>query len=238
MKDLKILIVEDEQLIAESLSEILCHLEHNVIGIASGIIKSRALLSKNPDLVLLDIHLNGQDSGFDFAEQLNDEGIPFIFITAFADEATLKKAVEKNPVGYLVKPFGFEDVNTTIDVAMNNHINLNLNKAVIISNDDKRIYLRVDSRLVNVKENEIFWIEAKGDYMILKTETNTYIIHSTLKNLEEKLSPSRFLKVHRSFIVNLDKVIDIEDTNLTINEKVIPISRSNKEQLMRKINIV
>lgn len=240
MKNLKILIVENDVHIQDSLVEIVELLNNQVAGTAKNVVYAKTLLERNPDLVLLDIHLNGDKNGFDLADLLNKEGIPFIFITAFADEETVQTAVDKNPFGYLVKPFGLKDVDTAIQVAMKTYINLNKqvdNEAIVMSKD-RCIFLKVDSSLVKIKEDEILWMEARGDYVIFKTESNTFIVHSTMKNVIKKVSPSLFLKVHRSYIINLDKVIDITDSNLQIDNKIIPISRSNKYLLLQKINVL
>ncbi len=240
MKDLKILIVENDNHIQDSLVDIVELLSHKVSGKAKNVVYAKTLLQRNPDLVLLDINLNGDENGFDFADFLNKQGIPFIFITAFADDETVQTAVSKDPFGYLVKPFGPEDVNTAIQVAMKTYITLSkkVDKDIIVNGKDRNIYLKVNSSLIKIREDEIFWAEARGDYVIFKTESNTYIVHSTMKNVMTKLSPSLFLKVHRSFIINLDKVVDITDSNLQIDNKIIPISRSNRNLLLEKINVL
>ncbi len=240
MKDLKILIVENDIPIQESLAEIVELLKHKVVGTAQSVATANHMLAKSPDLVLLDIHLNGDESGIDFADLLGKEGIPFIFITALADPDTVHQAVKTNPFGYIVKPFGLEDIHTAIQVAMQTYISLQKQAEIepIIINKDRSIFMKVNSSLVKIREDEILWAEARGDYVIFKTERNTFIVHSTMKNVLNKLSSSIFLKVHRSYIVNLDKIVDIEDSNLLIEDKIIPISRSNRTLLLQKINIL
>ena len=239
MEDLKILIVENDIPIQESLAEIVELLKHKVVGTAKSMAAAKNMLANNPDLVLLDIHLNGDKSGIDFANVLDKQGVPFIFITALADADTVHQAVKTNPFGYIVKPFGLEDIYTAIQVAMKTYISLQkqADKEPIIINKDRTIFMKVNSSLVKIREDEILWAEARGDYVIFKTDSNTFIVHSTMKNVLEKLS-STFVKVHRSYIVNLDKVVDIDDSNLLIEDKVIPISRSNKSILLQKINVL
>jgi len=239
MEDLKILIVENDIPIQESLAEIVELLKHKVVGTAKSMAAAKNMLANNPDLVLLDIHLNGDKSGIDFANVLDKQGVPFIFITALADADTVHQAVKTNPFGYIVKPFGLEDIYTAIQVAMKTYISLQkqADKEPIIINKDRTIFMKVNSSLVKIREDEILWAEARGDYVIFKTDSNTFIVHSTMKNVLEKLS-STFIKVHRSYIVNLDKVVDIDDSNLLIEDKVIPISRSNKSILLQKINVL
>lgn len=238
---IKILIVEDEPNIAESLRDILEVLEHDVVGIASSYDETLEFVDEgNVELLLLDIQLKGDKSGIDIANILRASyDLPFIFTTAFADGKTIEKASQMGPYGYLVKPYGMKDIHAAIEVAMSNFRNtqkLRSNEAQLMSDD--QLYVKVDSKLVRLDEDSIIYVEAKGDYAMFNTEQTTYIVHSTIKNIESKLNPSKFLKVHRSFIVNLRKIVDIEDTNLVVKDKVIPISRSNKPILIDRINLI
>lgn len=242
MRTLKIHIVEDEKLIGESLKEILECLNHEVIAISTSVKQALDNLKKDtPDLMLLDIQLEGEKDGIDLAHELDaNHDIPFIFTTAFADESTIGRAKEESPYGYIVKPYGIKDINAAIEIAMSNFDKIQSMKsqgedALVKS---KNIYLKVDYRLVKVHEDEIHWIEAKGDYAVFKTDEKSYIVKTTIKNVIEKLDKFKFLKVHRSFIVNLDKVVDIEDSTLLIDKKIIPISRANKEALMERIHLI
>ena len=103
------------------------------------------------------------------------------------------------------------------------------------SND---FYVNIDRRLIKIDLPSINLIEANGDYIKIKTEEKNYIVHSTLKKIEEKLPDSLFLKVHRSYIINMKKIIDIEDNSVLINKDVIPVSRSNRPELMKRLNLL
>lgn len=243
MKTLKILIVEDEKLIAESLQEILESLEYKVTGIASSASQALELLQEEqPDLVTLDIQIKGDKDGIELAGMIQEKyDIPYIFTTAFADNQTIERAKNTSPYGYLVKPYGIKDIHAAVEVATMNFKNLQ-NSQIATSQShgtkDGSLFIKVDSRLVRLQEEDIMWVEAKGDYVIFKTEAKSYIVHSTMKKVELRLDPDKFLKVHRSYIVNLDRIIDIEDSNLQIKDKIIPVSRSNKELLMQRIQLL
>ncbi|MEM7551857.1 MAG: LytTR family transcriptional regulator DNA-binding domain-containing protein [Bacteroidota bacterium] len=242
MEQLNIHIVEDEKLIGESLQEILDCLGHSTVAISTSAEEALEVLSKNsPDLILLDIQIKGDKDGVELAGIIQKKyDIPFIFTTAFADSATIERAKEQSPYGYVVKPYGLKDIQVAIEIAMNNFEKFQEMKSTdseaLAAN--KNLYLKVDYRLVKVDEEDILWIEAKGDYAVFKTKTKSYVVHTTLRNVEEKLTQSRFLKVHRSFIVNMDHVVDIEDSNLLIEKKIIPVSRANKEALMSRIQMI
>ncbi len=241
MDSYKILIVEDDPNIADTLKDMLEALGHTVVDVFDN---GKAVLdyldNNTPELILLDIQIKGNMDGLEVAGNIKQLGdVPFVFTTAFADEDTLKKATAHSPYGYIVKPYGMKDIYAAIEIAMNNHKLFgelkNVTPEPAMATKD-HLFLKVDTRLVKVKEEEILYVEAKGDYVLFKTAEKGHIVHSTMKKVEEKLNPARFLKVHRSFIINLDHVVDIEDNSLVINQKVIPVSRSNKEALLARIN--
>jgi two-component system LytT family response regulator len=90
---------------------------------------------------------------------------------------------------------------------------------------------------VRIPYDSIMYIENTGDYVKILTSQQTFIVYTTMKSLEEKLG-TQFLRVHRSYIINLDKIVDIEESNLVVDSKVIPISRANKSELMSRLNLL
>lgn len=242
MSQLKVLIVEDDPMIADSLKDILGMLDHQVVGIAEDADTAIELCNTHePQIALLDIQIGGDIDGVDLAELINDQfDIPFIFTTAFADNNTVARAKERGPFGYLVKPYGVKDINAAIEVAMSAYDRLKKaeDKPGISKIIDNSIFLKVDSKLIKVKIDDLLYIEAKGDYALFKTPEKGYIVHSTMKRVQERLDEYNFAKVHRSYVVNLAKIIDIEESNLLIENKVIPISRANKEALIKRLNLL
>ncbi|MEM7163766.1 MAG: response regulator [Bacteroidota bacterium] len=237
----KVLIVEDELPIAESLEEILDLLGHDVFGTAASYDEAIELMkSKEMDIILLDIQLKGDKNGLDVAQVINDEfRLPYIFTTAFADENTIKQASDLSPFGYLVKPYALKDINPAIKIALSNHKNadkMQSDQADFMSNN--HLYIKVNSKLVRLNDDDILYIESKGDYALFKTLDKGFIVHSTIKNVSEKMNPSKFLKVHRSYVINLDKIKDIEDSSILIEGKVIPVSRQHKKNLMDRIDLL
>ncbi len=239
----KIFIVEDEQLIAESLQDILEVLEHKVIGIADNGKDAIAAISKsNPDLILLDIQIKGNMDGIEVAERIKENSkAPFIFTTAFADSETITRAKDKGPYGYVVKPYGINDIKVAIEIAISNakaFNELKENSENLSFEGSHHLFIKTDSRLVKLKDEDILYIEAKGDYMLFKTKEKGHIVHSTMKNVEAKLDPNIFTRVHRSFIINLNEIVDIEDSSILIEKKIIPISKSYKEGFMKRLNLL
>jgi DNA-binding LytR/AlgR family response regulator len=99
-------------------------------------------------------------------------------------------------------------------------------------------YVNIDRRLIKIDIASVNVVEAKGDYIHIKTEQKNYIVHSTLKKIEEKLPASLFLKVHRTYIINTKKIVDIEDNSVLIGKDVIPVSRANRPELMKRLNML
>lgn len=239
----KVLIVEDDPQIAESLSDIVEILDHTVIDIVDNYQDAVDRFKKcTIDLALLDIQLKGVKSGIDIAEQIRANfKVPFIFTTAYADKATIKKASEHSPYGYIVKPYGMKDIDAGIEVAMHNHRTFGASSSEEEVHEQgvfnsESLFIKANSRIVRINIVDILYIEAKGDYALFKTKDKGYIVHTTFKNVEAKLNSSVFVKVHRSYIVNTNKIVDIEENNLLIENQVIPISRGQKPVLLGKLN--
>lgn len=238
-----ILIVEDDPMIAESLQDILECLEHSVGHVADTAESALQFLSEaRPDLIMLDIQLKGGMDGIALADLIKEKyNIPFIFTTAFADKESISRASDMGPFGYVVKPYGMEDIHAALEVALRNFNvlqQLKQSQTFYSTIKENHLYIKSDSRLIKVEDDKIQYVEARGDYVVFKTKTESYIVHSTLKNVESKLDSSKFLKVHRSFVINLDKIIDIEDSTVVIDQKVIPVSRAHRSDLMSRINLI
>lgn len=244
MENLKIIIVEDEASIAESLKDIMEVLNHEVLAIAPSAEEAiLALSTSSPDLILLDIQLKGSKmDGVDIAAIIKEKyDVPFIFTTAFADDETIERARNEGPFGYVVKPYGINDIKAAIEVAYSNYTlmkELNTNSPAAADSHNGQLYLKEDGRLVRVNEDDILVVEARGDYMLFKAINGSHTVYSTMKNVLQKLNPNKFLQVHRSFIVNLNHIEDIVEGTLVIGKKVIPISRAKRQELLNRINTI
>tara|TARA_B100000795_G_C22771604_1_gene428127 strand:+ start:71 stop:781 length:711 start_codon:yes stop_codon:yes gene_type:complete len=195
-------------------------------------------LNKNQvDLIFLDIHMP-DFNGLDFIRSLKNPP-KIILITSdpnFAIEAFEYDFI----IDYLLKPLEFNRFKKAIEKANLKELNaistkINTSIGKEIEND---FYISIDRRLIKIDLPSIYLIEAKGDYIKIKTETKDYIVHSTLKKIEEKLPDSIFLKIHRSFIINIKKIIDIEDNSVLIKKDVIPVSRSKRPELMKRLDLL
>ena len=172
-------------------------------------------------------------SGFDFIETLQNP--PKIILTT-SDKAFALDAFEYDCIlDYLVKPITQERFDKAVQKASNTAVKPT---SVEESSNENDLYVNINRRLVKINIPDIYLIEAKGDYINIKTETQNHLVHATLKKIEEKLPAPLFLKVHRSFIINTTKIIDIEDNSVLIKQDVIPVSRANRAELMRRLNLL
>ena len=250
MAKINVLVVEDESIVSKDIQHSLKKLGYNVAGAASTGEKAVELaMELKPDIVLMDIMLKGQMNGIEAAEQVRRENnIPVVFLTAYADEGTLSKAKVTEPYGYIIKPFKEIDIHTSIEMAIYKNKKENdikkerdLLYSIVEGKDNKDfIFVKNNSRLVKLKTNDIYFVEALKDYVVINALTTRYTIHSTMKDIEKKLPSDDFIRVHRSFIVRLDKIAAIEQPNLILenDKKVIPIGGSYKDDLTSKINLV
>jgi DNA-binding LytR/AlgR family response regulator len=251
MSKINILVVEDESIVSKDIQHSLNKLGYNVVGAASTGEKAIELArSERPDIVLMDIMLKGEMNGIETAEIIRNEmSIPVVFLTAYADESTLSKAKVTEPYGYIIKPFKEIDLHTSIEMAIYKHgkeqeiiRERDLLYSIVESKDSSAdfIFVKSNSKLVKLKTEDIYYIEALKDYVVIHTADTRYTIHSTMKEIENKMGTSDFIRVHRSFIVRLDKIASIEFPNLTLenDKKVIPIGGSYRDDLNNRIKMV
>lgn len=245
-----VLVVEDESIVAKDIQQSLIKLGYNVVGTASTGEKAVAIANElKPDIILMDIMLKGPMSGIDTAAEIKkDLGIPVIFLTAYADENTLSKAKVTEPFGYIIKPFKEIDLHTSIEMALYKHgkekdivKERDLLYSIVENKDTKDyIFVKSNSRLIKLNTKEIYYIEALKDYVVINTLNSRYTIHSTMKDIEKKMPTADFIRVHRSFIVRIDKIASIDLPNLILenDKKVIPIGGSYKDDLVNRLNLV
>lgn len=251
MSKINVLVVEDESIVSKDIQHSLKKLGYNVVGASStGELAIELAGSENPDIILMDIMLKGEMSGIQAAEKIREKySIPIIFLTAYADESTLSKAKITEPYGYILKPFKEIDLHTTIEMAIYKHgkeqevVKERDLLYSIIENKESGgdfIFVKSNSKLVKLRNDEIFYIEALKDYVVIHTKDTRYTIHSTMKDIEAKMGVEDFIRIHRSYIVRLDKIATIEYPNLTLEsiDKIIPIGGSYRDELSKRIRQV
>jgi DNA-binding LytR/AlgR family response regulator len=185
-------------------------------------------LSENlVDLIFLDVEMPGI-TGFQLMDQLVYQ--PQVILTTSKTEYAFS-AFEYNVTDFLRKPFTYQRFLEAVQ-------KVEVKKQQEDSNTTDHIFIKVNGKLIRLKNEDILYIESMGDYVKFVTAEKKYITHNTIKNLETKVDGQKFLKVHRSYIVNLASIDDIQENTLYIRGNHIPISKAHKSKVMQKINII
>lgn len=237
---MKCLIIDDDS-IARAIVRKLCATEEDIEILeefSNAIEAIKFLNAGEVDVIFLDIHMPSF-SGFDFMKTLKNP--PHIILTTSDRNFAIDAFEYDCVVDYLVKPIESDRFKkamrklSTLQEKKNATENQKSSSAESSSND---LYVNIDRRLIKINIPDICLIEAKGDYIKIKTESSNHLVHSTLKKIESKLPQEMFLKVHRSYVINIQKIVDIEDNSVLIKKDVIPVSRSNRAELMKRLNLL
>lgn len=230
---MKTIIVEDE-IMARSALEMFCLNESSLdfqVAFDNATDALAYTKSNDVDLIFLDIEMPGM-SGLELLDVL--PYLPQIVFTT-GNKAYAYEALEYEVTDFLAKPISASRFQKCIDKV---HACNAITNAIVQSSQANEIFIRSERKIIRLDYDDILYFEYIGDYVRAYTTQGNHLFHSTIKALNENLKHPRFLKVHRSFIVNVGKIVDIEDNNLVIAKKVIPISRAYKPVLLRSINLI
>lgn len=235
------IIIDDEKM-ARVIIKTLCEKVNSlkIVSEFSNAMQAIKFLNENSiDLIFLDIHMPNFN-GLDFIKTLKNP--PKIILTTSDPKFAIEAFEYDFIVDYLLKPIELSRFEKAINKAQkyrgSESMRNNKNESKPDSETNNDIYVNIDRRLIKIDLPSIYLIEAKGDYIHIKTEDKDYVVHSTLKKIEEKLPHSLFIKVHRSYIINIKKIIDIEDNSVLIKRDVIPVSRSRRPELMKRLDLL
>ncbi len=235
MQALRILIVEDEFIIASNLKNMLQDLGYSPLNPAGSFKEAIDLLENNDvDMAILDINLNGKNEGIELAKYMNENiHIPFIFLTSNADKATIDLAKQTKPKAYLIKPFSEDDIYSAIEIAITN-LKTNSEKEINILNDS--IFIKLGSKYHKVNIDEVIYFEADGKMMnIYNLHNQKFSIRTSLENLMLVFKGYSFLRVHRGYCINTKYLDEINGEFVKLKGQQIPIGRNYREQLISKI---
>ncbi|WCO02735.1 LytR/AlgR family response regulator transcription factor [Psychroserpens ponticola] len=245
---IKILIVEDEMIIAANISLQLTTLGYDIIGIVPRAEEAITCVKHDlPDIVLMDINLKGDLDGIDTVKRIQKEHeIAVIYLTANADETNFNRAKSTHPHAFISKPFKKLDLQRAIELTVDrlqqeNNDNVEISSSVAESSPfmlSDCIFVRHNDKMVKVHINDIFYIEAERNYCRIYSKGKEYLLVITLKDMDEKLPNKHFLRVHRSFIVNLSQIDEIATSHIVIAKKAIPVSKTLKEELLKRLQTI
>ena len=222
------IVVDDDEASRKVLIQLLKQVDYiNLVKECGDAVEAMNIIQQdNIDLMFLDIEMPKM-SGMDMLKSLTVK--PKVVLTTSHTEYALD-AFEMNVVDYLVKPVSLKRFMQAMEKIKG------LGGEKEISYSQEYFFIKKDSVLTKVPVKDILWIEALGDYITIHTAKDRYIIHSTLKAIEVKLPTDKFVRVHRSYIVQLDNVKVVEDTTIYINDVSIPIGALYKENFIKRLH--
>lgn len=239
MSQVKILVVEDEIVIADNICMILEDLGYEVLEPAIHFEEALETIKENkPDLAILDIQLAGRRDGIDLAWKIKEGyDFPFIFLTSNADAATVDRAKKVDPPAYLVKPFNKDDLYTSIEMALYNYAGKDQEeeKEDLLIKDS--IFVKEKNLFHKIKLSDIRYLKSDHVYVELFTVHDTkHLIRGSLTDLSARL-PKNFYRTHRSYTINVDQMDAINSAYVLIDNQQIPIGKSYRDDLMNKIRV-
>jgi DNA-binding LytR/AlgR family response regulator len=235
MHTLNILIVDDEPLALEVLQTYIAKIETlKLAGVCKNAFEAFAALNKQPvDLLLLDINMP-EMSGIDFLKSLKNPPL-VIFTTAYTEFAV--ESYELNALDYLLKPIPFARFLSAINKAQESLSKATIPAAESKSTSDNLLFVRSEGKWVKIDLTQLWLVEGLKDYVRLWIGNERITVHSTMKNFEQQLeSFTQFVRIHKSHIVNLNFVTEVDGNNLAVQTEQLAIGGTYKEEVHKRLD--
>ena len=219
----KILIVEDEVLIAEHIKDYLISFGMSEIYMAHNKnLAIQAIEHVKPDIVLLDMHLQHPLDGIEIANIIDQQGDPpYIFITANADMLIIQKAIHTKAAAYITKPLKKSDLFAAIQISL---------KAQS-KPEEEILLIRESTTTIKISLSDILYVESNGNYINIHTKKQKLIARQSLEWAEEQLPGQQFMRIHRFYIINMSIVDKSTSKSVFIGDIELPISRTNATKM-------
>ncbi len=245
---IRILVVEDEMIIGAKISMQLTNLGYEISGLLPRGEDVPAHIANNkPDIILLDINLKGSLDGIETAKLiLLEHKIPIIYLTANNDEATFNRAKTTKPAAFISKPFKQLDLQRAIELTIS-RMDESLPETDTFESEEAqeheerphflfdRMFVRSKERMVKIMYEDVLFIEAVRNYSRIITKSQEYLLSITLKIIEDKLPPSVFVRIHRTYLANINMIDEVGENHVIIGQKEIPMSGGLKDNLLQRI---
>jgi len=247
MKQVSVVMVEDEFIIAKDIATHLEYLGYEIAGVfESGEEAITFFKTRSADILLLDIHIKGPLDGIETAEIISGyTDIPIIYITAFSDSTTRERAIKTGPHAFIIKPFNFDNLNSAIELALYNYSNKRkavperTGKITLPETDgftgNGVLFIKSNKRFEKLSKEKILYVEAQGSYCVVVTNERNYTLAQNLQHFIERLNHKNFIRIHRSYVVNLAHIHTIEENEVLLDGKSLPISRQYRQRFMENI---
>ncbi|MEX2595026.1 MAG: response regulator [Anditalea sp.] len=248
MKEERILIVEDDVSISENIEEILQLLGYSNIDIANSANQAvKEVKKRRPDIVFMDIKLKGDKDGIELGEIIQHmANAPIVYVTSYSDPEIIERAKRTHPAGFIVKPFNTNDIHAMVEIVLYNQ------RSRPISSDTTSIptiespylvtdavYIKADNAFERVDYTDIYYVEANGNMVTIFSKNRNFTIRKSMKDMEEKLPSNRFLRVQKSFIVQLAQIdnFNTKEINLKTGD-VVQVGRQYYNSFLAKLNTI
>lgn len=243
MRRIKVVIVEDEVVIAKNIAYYLEEAGCEVTGILTTGEEALPFLRQQPvDIILMDISLKGKLDGVQTVHLIKEQfATPVIYLTANTDDRSFALAKATKPFAFVEKPFKPKQLVRTVELLIEQIVEEADQDDGADSHDfilSDRIFVREKGKMVKIFLSDILYVEADGAYSKIVSSEKVYILAVNLRNLEEKISSDLLMRVHRSYMINLKHIDSIEDNCLAINRKVIPVSRTYWNEFLKRVNVI
>jgi DNA-binding LytR/AlgR family response regulator len=230
---MKCLIVDDNKMARMAMKQLVSQVKDlELVKECEDAMEAYHTINEKPvDLLLLDIEMPGM-TGLELIKNLRKKPL-IIFTTAKKDYAV--EAFELNVIDYLVKPVSPARFLQAIEKANETAAS---DKQEVKLNEQEFVFVKDNGVLKRINVDDILYLEAMGDYVKVHTSSKFHVLHATLKSIEEKLPASKFIRVHRSYIVSLKKIDFIQEGVITIGKSTIPVADTYRSVLTKRLNLL
>ena len=235
---IKIVIVEDEFVIREDISARLEEAGYCVTEAFDTAEKALpAIIKTLPDIVLVDINLQGNMDGIQLVELIQQQvNLPIAFITANSDTATYERARKTHPHAFLIKPFTPSNLLAAVDLALYNFSAGSTPSQIELPLEEVTLFVRANGKFKKICNNEILFIEAAGSYIHIQMKTERHTLSQNLTHFQKKTPLANLVRIHRSYVVNVDHIDSFEDSFVFIQNHKLPLSDNFKADFMARIH--
>lgn len=253
----QVLIVEDETIVAMGLEDTLQSEGYGISGIVDEGKKALHILEKEPvDIILLDIQIRGEWDGIETARRIMSlRELPFIFITAFTDRNTIERAKETRPAAYLTKPYQPQNLLVSIEIALNNFACRKNSPSKIVPlktapkgalqspgqeilHFDEAFFIKQNNAFVKITRGDILYLESEGNYTCINTDRKKYLVRDNMQSILGKLNHPDFIRVHRSYSINIKHLDTFNDYTVFVGANEIPLGRNYKQHFFDHFNFL
>jgi DNA-binding LytR/AlgR family response regulator len=246
---IRIIIIEDEFVIAEDIRTLLLDNDYAVLNVFDTAEKAYPFITKElPDIILVDIHLAGKMDGVKLVTKVKATvQLPVVYITANSDTGTYERAKATHPNAFLIKPFTAPNLLATIDLAIANFADNAIPSKIERANNvqpatemvlNQNLFIKANGRYKKIHVDDILFAEAAGSYVHIQTTDQRYTLSQNLSTFQRKTPLPHLVKIHRSFIVNVNQVDSFTESNVLIKQHQLPLSDNCRAEFMAKVHLL